>query len=131
MQSDYKANTDRQQDDRALPPWALSCLTNVYPASIQPLHGNAEALPFGTQPVANWNNAVLKDDSPSWLGVPAHLGKNKATSRLPERQHSFSSQTELPSPLSTPRSHCQAAAERLWSAWFGLSVLSWKLKACT
>lgn len=35
---------------------------------------------------------------------------------------------ELPSLPSTPRSHCQAATERLWATWFGLSVLSWKLE---
>lgn len=47
---------------------------------------------------------------------------------MPEEQHTASSHRELLSPLSTPWSHCQAAAERLWSMWFGLSVLSWKLE---
>lgn len=87
-------------------------LTNVYPASIQSLHGNVEALPFSSQPVANRNNTVLKDHSSSWLGVPPHLGKKKKEyfpNCLGSSMHPSHSR-EMPSLLSTPGSHCQAAA---------------------
>lgn len=99
------------------PPLALfAFLTDVYPASIEPLHGDAESLPFSSQPVPNRNNAVLKDHSPSWLGIPAYLGKNRAPSRAAQLQHRTTSL------LPAPWSHCHAATKHLWSAWFGFSV---------
>lgn len=86
----------REVKRRSCPrPLALfALLTDVDPASIEPLHGDAESLPFSSQPVAHRNDAVLKDHSPSWLGIPAYLGKNRAPSRLPEEQHN--SDTEPP-----------------------------------
>lgn len=91
---------------RILPSCALRFLTDVYPASIEALHGNAEALPFGSQPVADGNHAVLKDHSPSWLGVPAHLGKSRVPSACPRSGTAPAPSTELLS-----ASPCQAAAE--------------------
>lgn len=49
------------------------CLTDVNPASVQAFHGDAKALPFLAEPVADRNGAVLKDHRPGGLRVPTHL----------------------------------------------------------
>lgn len=59
-------------------------LTYVYSSTVQTLHGNAEALSLGSQPIGHRNNTVLEDHCPSWLGVPAHLGETGTTHTLSE-----------------------------------------------
>lgn len=53
--------------------FAFFWLTDVNPASVQAFHGDAKALTLLAEPVARWNDAVLKDHRPGGLRVPSHL----------------------------------------------------------
>ena len=47
--------------------------TDVHPASVQPLHGDVEALALIADPVGHRHSAVFKDHLPRRLRVPAKL----------------------------------------------------------
>lgn len=61
--------------------WREICRTDVNSASVQALHGDAEALSFLAEPVAHWNSTVLKDHRPGGLRVPTHLQEEHTLSQ--------------------------------------------------
>lgn len=90
-------------------------------AMLKPCPSVPSRLPTGTTQSSKITARVGWEFQPTWEKTE-HLPDCLRSSTPPAPSR------EPPSLLSTPRSHCQAAAEHLSSTWFGLSVLSWKLE---
>jgi len=85
-------------------------------AMLKPCPSAPSRLPTGTTQSSKITARVGWEFQPTW----------EKTERLPDCLRSSPAPApsrELPSLLSTPRAHCQAAAERLWSTWFGFKCV--------
>lgn len=86
-------------------------------AMLKPCPSAPSRLPTGTTQSSKITARVGWEFQPTWEKTE-HFPDCLRSSTPPAPSR------ELPSLLSTPLSHCQAATERLWSMWFGLSVPS-------